>query len=201
MKTILIGTANLGKVTDFKPLFMNEGIAVKSLHDLEKVIDVEETGNTFEENAILKAEALSRYYGQVVIADDSGLAVEALGGKPGVYSARYAGIHKSDKDNIKKVLAEMEGIPYAQRKAAFVCVLALAAPEKETVIFKGTCNGYITEEPRGGNGFGYDPIFYVPEMDKTMAEMSTEEKNAISHRRKALDQLKQFWRQAENDYF
>lgn len=193
MKTILIGTANLGKVNDFKQLLEDEGVIVNSLHDFPEVIDVEETGETFEENAILKAETLSRHYNQVVIADDSGLEVEALNGRPGVYSARYAGEHKSDEDNLKKVLAEMEGIPYAERKAAFVCVLAMAIPGKKTAVFEGRCTGYITEKSKGENGFGYDPIFYVPEKEKTMGEMNTEEKNEISHRRKALDKLKRDW--------
>jgi len=193
VKTILIGTTNQGKVNDFKQLLEKEGMQVLSLRDLDDAIEVEETGTTFAENAILKAETLSRYYNQIVIADDSGLEIEALNGRPGVYSARYAGEHKSDEDNIKKVLAEMEGIPFQDRKAAFVCVLALAIPGKETKIFEGKCHGYIAEIPKGNNGFGYDPIFYVPEKEKTMAELSLEEKNELSHRKKALDKLKKYW--------
>lgn len=195
MKKILIGTTNEGKVNDFKQLLENEQIQVLSLRDLDNAIDVEETGTTFAENAILKAETLSRYYNQIVIADDSGLEIEALNGKPGVYSARYAGEHKSDEDNINKVLSEMEGIPFHNRKAAFVCVLALAVPGQETKIFEGKCEGYITEKPKGNNGFGYDPIFYVPEKEKTMAELSLEEKNELSHRRRAIDKLKEYWEQ------
>lgn len=193
MKTVLIGTANLGKVNDFKQLLKDEGVIVKSLHDFSDVIDVEETGETFEENAILKAETLSRHYNQIVIADDSGLEVEALNGRPGVYSARYAGENKSDEANFKKVLAELEGIPFNERKAAFVCVLAVAIPGKLTTVFEGKCTGYITEKPKGENGFGYDPIFFVPEKNKTMAEMTTEEKNERSHRKRALDKLKREW--------
>lgn len=195
MKKILIGTTNEGKVNDFKQLLENEQIQVLSLRDLDNAIDVEETGTTFAENAILKAETLSRYYNQIVIADDSGLEIEALNGKPGVYSARYAGEHKSDEDNINKVLSEMEGIPFHNRKAAFVCVLALAVPGQETKIFEGKCDGYITEKPKGNNGFGYDPIFYVPEKEKTMAELSLEEKNELSHRKRAIDKLKEYWEQ------
>lgn len=195
MKKILIGTTNEGKVNDFKQLLENEQIQVLSLRDLDNAIDVEETGTTFAENAILKAETLSRYYNQIVIADDSGLEIEALNGKPGVYSARYAGEHKSDEDNINKVLSEMEGIPFHNRKAAFVCVLALAVPGQETKIFEGKCEGYITEKPKGNNGFGYDPIFYVPEKEKTMAELSLEEKNELSHRKRAIDKLKEYWEQ------
>lgn len=193
MKTILIGTTNQGKVNDFKQLLEKEGIKVLSLRDLDDAIEVEETGTTFAENAILKAETFSRHYNQIVIADDSGLEIEALNGRPGVYSARYAGEHKSDEDNIKKVLSEMEGVPFHARKAAFVCVLALAIPGKETKIFEGKCHGYITEQPKGTNGFGYDPIFYVPEKGKTMAELSLEEKNELSHRKKAIDKLKKYW--------
>lgn len=195
MKKILIGTTNEGKVNDFKQLLENEQIQVLSLRDLDNAIDVEETGTTFAENAILKAETLSRYYNQIVIADDSGLEIEALNGKPGVYSARYAGEHKSDEDNINKVLSEMEGIPFHNRKAAFVCVLALAVPGQETKIFEGKCDGYITEKPKGNNGFGYDPIFYVLEKEKTMAELSLEEKNELSHRKRAIDKLKEYWEQ------
>lgn len=193
MKTILIGTANAGKVNDFVQLLGNEDIQILSLRDLDHPIEVEETGTTFAENAILKAETLSRHYNQIVIADDSGLEIEALNGRPGVYSARYAGEHKSDEDNIKKVLAEMEGIPFQKRKAAFVCVLALAIPGKETKIFEGKCHGFIADKPKGTNGFGYDPIFYVPEKGKTMAELSLEEKNELSHRKKAIDKLKKYW--------
>lgn len=195
MKKILIGTTNEGKVNDFKQLLENEQIQVLSLRDLDNAIDVEETGTTFAENAILKAETLSRYYNQIVIADDSGLEIEALNGKPGVYSARYAGEHKSDEDNINKVLSEMEGIPFHNRKAAFVCVLALAVPGQETKIFEGKCEGYITEKPKGNNGFGYDPIFYVPEKEKTMAELSLGGKNELSHRKRAIDKLKEYWEQ------
>jgi XTP/dITP diphosphohydrolase len=193
VKTVLIGTTNQGKVKDFKQLLETEGLQVISLRDLDDAIEVEETGTTFAENAILKAETLSRHYNKIVIADDSGLEIEALNGRPGVYSARYAGEHKSDEDNIKKVLAEMEGVPFHDRKAAFVCVLALAIPGKETKIFEGKCNGYITEQPKGTNGFGYDPIFYVPEKEKTMAELSLEEKNELSHRKKAIDKLIKYW--------
>lgn len=193
MNTVLIGTANLGKVNDFKQLLERDGVIVKSLHDFPELIEIEETGRTFAENAILKAETLSRLHNQIVIADDSGLEVEALNGRPGVYSARYAGEHKSDEDNVRKVLAEMEGIHNEKRKAAFVCILALAIPGKQTHIFEGKCKGYVTEEPKGDNGFGYDPIFFVPEKGKTMAEMSTAEKNELSHRRRALDKLKEYW--------
>ncbi len=193
IQNILIGTANKGKVNDFKQLFEQDGIRVKSLHDYPNAIDVEETGATFEENAILKAETLSRHYGEIVIADDSGLAIEALHGRPGVFSARYAGEHKNDEENLQKVLSELKGVPSVERKATFVCVLALAIPGKETVVFEGECTGFIAKEPKGENGFGYDPIFYIPNKEKTMAELSTEEKNEISHRRKALNKLQKYW--------
>lgn len=191
MKTIFIGTSNLGKVNDFKHILSAEGIEVKSLHDLNEEIEIEESGATFEENAKLKAETLCQMLNQIVIADDSGLEIKALQGKPGVYSARYAGEHKNDEDNIQKVLSEMKGIPFEKREAAFVCVLAVAIPGKETLVLEGRCNGYIAQEPKGEHGFGYDPIFYVPDKGKTMAEMSPDEKNEISHRRRALNKLKQ----------
>lgn len=194
MKTILIGTTNLGKLNDFKKLFEKEGITVKSLQDYPEVIDVEETGDTFQANAILKAEAFSRKYNEIVIADDSGLEIDSLNGRPGIYSARYAGEEKNDEENIQKVLKEMEGIPVEKRTATFVCALAVARPGKETIVFEGKCSGFITEEPKGSHGFGYDPIFYVPEKNKTMAELTTEEKNEISHRKRALDKLKSEWK-------
>ena len=142
-------------------------------------IDVEETGVTFEENAILKAETVANLLGKIVIADDSGLEIDALDGAPGVYSARYAGVEKSDEDNIDKVLKELlETVPEEERTARFRCVLAVAGPGIETETFSGSCEGVINPERQGTNGFGYDPIFYVPEKERTMAELSPEEKSA-----------------------
>jgi XTP/dITP diphosphohydrolase len=186
---VIIATKNQGKVKEFESLFSPKGVAVKSLLDFPEAIDVEETGITFQENAILKAEAIAKQFDKMVIADDSGLCIDALNGEPGVYSARYAGNEKNDEANIKKVLEKMQGIPLPERTAHFHCALAIAVPGHETMVVEGTCEGLITEEKQGTHGFGYDPIFYVPSLKKTMAQMEKEEKNKISHRANALKQL------------
>lgn len=189
MKKLLIATNNKGKAKDFESLFSPYGFEVQTLNDLEQDINVEETGVTFEENAILKAETVSNLLGIMVIADDSGLEIDKLQGAPGVYSARYAGEPKNDEANIDKVLSELQGEPDGERTARFRCVLAVAGPGRETVTFSGSCEGLILEERRGTNGFGYDPIFFVPEKGRAMAELSPEEKGQISHRGAALRQL------------
>ena len=189
MKEVLIATNNLGKAKDFETLFKPLGVKVLTLNDIKGDIDVEETGHTFEENAILKAETVATLLGKMVIADDSGLEIDALGGAPGVYSARYAGSAKSDEGNIDKVLTELRGTATKERTARFRCVLAIAAPGVKTKTFSGSCEGRITDERCGENGFGYDPIFLVPEQGRTMAELSPEEKSAISHRGAALAKL------------
>lgn len=189
MKTVIIATKNKGKAKEFESLFAAKGYEVKTLLDVQGSPDVEETGTTFEENAILKAEAISKLYDQVVIADDSGLIVDALDGRPGVYSARYAGEDKSDEANTSKVLRELEGVPTEKRTARFYCALAVASPNQDTVTVSGAMEGLITEQLVGENGFGYDPIFFVQEVAKTTAELSKEEKNKISHRAHALKAL------------
>ncbi|MEH7223045.1 XTP/dITP diphosphatase [Bacillus sp. JJ1566] len=189
MKEIMIATKNSGKVKEFKDLFARQGIEVKSLLDYPNIEDVEETGVTFAENAQIKADSIAKKLHIPVIADDSGLAIDYLDGRPGVYSARYAGEHKNDLDNLNKVLDELKGVPNEKRTARFHCALALAIPGEETEIVEGTCEGIIKEEPVGENGFGYDPIFFVPDKGKTMAELSKDEKNQISHRGNALKKL------------
>lgn len=191
MKQVLIATNNKGKAKDFEVLFKPFGVNVLTLNDLEQDIDVEETGTTFEENAILKAEAVSKLLGVMVIADDSGLEIDALNGAPGVYSARYAGSAKDDNDNINKVLTELQEVPEEERTARFRCVLAVAGPDRETITFSGSCEGRILTERRGTNGFGYDPIFYTPAKKRAMAELSPIEKGEISHRGAALSKLKE----------
>ena len=192
MKQVVIATKNKGKAKDFEALFNPLGYEVVTMFDVAPDMEIEETGTTFEENAILKAETLSKALGTLVIADDSGLAIDALGGEPGVYSARYAGDH-DDEANIVKVLEKLQGVADKDRTARFCCALAIAGPEIETYTVFGTCEGVILHEKRGTNGFGYDPIFFVPELGRTMAELSPEEKGAISHRgnaiRKLADQL------------
>ncbi|MBS2771631.1 XTP/dITP diphosphatase [Anoxybacillus rupiensis] len=193
MKQVIIATKNTGKAREFEALFNEKGMQVKTLLDFPNCPDVEETGDTFAENARLKAEAMAAYFQQMVIADDSGLSIDALDGRPGVYSARYAGEEKDDQANIAKVLKELKGVPFEQRTARFHCTLAIAIPGRPTAIVEGTCEGYIAEEPKGENGFGYDPIFYVPEKNKTMAELPKEVKNKISHRADALAKLNEKW--------
>jgi len=190
MKEIFIATNNKGKARDFEALFQPLGIEVKTLADLPEMIDVEETGVTFEENAILKAEEIAQRFNTFVIADDSGLEVDALNGEPGVYSARYAGEAKDDEANIDKVLTQLENVPTQKRTARFRCVLAVAAPGIETVTIDGSCEGLITTERIGTEGFGYDPIFYVPKYERTMAQMTAEEKGKISHRGQAIKKLR-----------
>ncbi|ADF41512.1 XTP/dITP diphosphatase [Priestia megaterium] len=189
MREIIIATKNAGKVKDFETLFSPKGFKVKSLLDFPEIEDVEETGVTFAENATLKAEAISSALNKPVIADDSGLAIDALNGEPGVYSARYAGENKDDNANIEKVLQKLNDVPFEKRTARFHCALAIAVPGKRTEIVEGTCEGHILEEKRGENGFGYDPIFFVEKWRCSMAELTKEQKNQISHRANALKRL------------
>ncbi|WP_153733478.1 XTP/dITP diphosphatase [Sporosarcina obsidiansis] len=191
MKEVLIATNNKGKAKDFETLFRPLGINVLTLQDIDGAIDVEETGTTFVENAVLKAENVAKMLNKVVIADDSGLEVDALNGEPGVYSARYAGEPSDDEANIDKLLGNLAQTPTEERQARFRCVLAVAGPAIETMTFSGSCEGIIASERLGSNGFGYDPVFYVPEKERTMAQLTAEEKNAISHRGAALIQLKE----------
>ncbi|WML45582.1 XTP/dITP diphosphatase [Neobacillus sp. PS3-40] len=189
MKEVIIATKNPGKAREFDHIFATRGIVVRTLLDYPEIVDIEETGQTFEENAILKAEAISKKLNKIVIGDDSGLIVDALDGRPGIYSARYAGEKKSDKANIEKVLIELNNIPIDKRTARFYCALAVASPGKKTITVSGTCEGRILDEQKGTNGFGYDPVFYVVEKELTMAELSSDEKNKISHRANALKKL------------
>ncbi|WP_042354870.1 XTP/dITP diphosphatase [Bacillus rubiinfantis] len=193
MKEIIIATKNRGKAKEFEQIFSPRGIAVRTLLDYPQLPEVEETGTTFEENAILKAETISADLKQPVIGDDSGLVIDALNGRPGIYSARYAGEPKDDEKNIDKVLAELKEVPEENRTARFYCALAVAIPGQETFTVSGTCEGQILEERKGSNGFGYDPIFFVPEKGIAMAELSSTEKNSISHRANALKKLEAKW--------
>lgn len=190
MKEIIIATKNIGKAKEFIDFFAVYDIHARSLLDLKSDIpDIEETGSTFEENAALKAEGISALLDTPVLADDSGLEVDALNGAPGIYSARYAGEAKDDALNIEKVLTNLNDVPFEKRKARFICVLALAQPGRKTTFYKGTCEGSISNEPRGENGFGYDPIFFPEGSSKTMAELTPVEKSEISHRKHAIMQL------------
>ena len=190
MKQVVIATKNKGKAKDFEALFQPLGFEVVTMFDVAPDMEIEETGTTFEENAVLKAETLAKALNMIVIADDSGLAVDALDGAPGVYSARYAGDH-DDEANIVKVLENLAGVPEEKRTARFMCALAIAGPEMDTTTVFGTCEGVILQEKRGTNGFGYDPIFFVPELGRAMAELTPEEKGSISHRGNAIRKLAQ----------
>ena len=189
MKNIIVATKNKGKAKDFEAIFHPYGFNVLTLHDVASDMEIEETGSTFEENAILKAEALAERLQMFVIADDSGLAIDALNGAPGVYSARYAGEDKSDEANIDKVLEELLEVEDKNRTARFCCALALAGPSMDTKTVFGTCEGTIAHFKKGMNGFGYDPIFFIPSLGKMMAELTPEEKGAISHRGNAIKKI------------
>ncbi|EGQ3549919.1 XTP/dITP diphosphatase [Staphylococcus pseudintermedius] len=188
MADIVIASSNQGKINDFKVIFSEDNVI--GINEMIEDFDVEETGTTFEENARLKSEAAAKLLNATVIADDSGLEVAALNGEPGVYSARYAGVQKSDEANIEKVLKGLEN--EENRAARFVCVISMTTATGETTTFKGTVEGEITLSQIGENGFGYDQIFLIPERQKTMAQLTAEEKSEISHRRKAIDQLKAY---------
>lgn len=199
MKKLIIASKNKGKIREFKQLFSKYGVEVISLFDFEKEPpDVEETGTTFYENARLKAEQIAEIVNMPVIADDSGLQIDALDGRPGVYSARYAGEPTDDIRNYEKVLNEMSHVPNEDRTARFICVLALAIPGEETLYKEGVCEGIITTEPKGMNGFGYDPIFIPNGFTKTMAQLEDNEKNNISHRYHALEQLESWLMKHQN---
>lgn len=190
MKQIIIATKNPGKAKEFKEFFRLRNIDARSLLDLEEELpDIAETGATFEENAALKAEGICRLIGKPVLADDSGLVIDALDGRPGIHSARYAGEEKSDQANMEKVLEELSNTEEKDRSARFVCVLALARPNEKTIFATGYCEGAIAQIPTGDNGFGYDPIFVPTGYQKTMAELESEEKNQISHRKHAIEKL------------
>ena len=193
MSKLLLATGNPGKVREFSRLLEGAPFPINTPADEGIDIYIEETGHTFEENARLKAIAYSTRSNSIVISDDSGLEVDALGGEPGTLSARYAGENASNDERIALVLSRLQGIPWEKRTARFRCVIAIALPSGEVQLCEGVCPGYIAFEPRGDAGFGYDPIFYLPELDKTLAELTIEEKNMVSHRskaaRKALEAL------------
>ncbi|PTX59352.1 XTP/dITP diphosphohydrolase [Melghirimyces profundicolus] len=187
---LIFATRNRHKVKELDAMFREAlGIRVKGLEGMENLPHIVEDRETFEGNAVKKAETIAGVLGRPVAADDSGLAVDALQGAPGVYSARYAGPDATDAENNRKLLMELEGLPEAERKAAFVCALALAVPGDETRVVRGECPGRIALRPRGENGFGYDPLFFLPERGCTMAELPPEVKNQISHRARATERL------------
>lgn len=190
-KTIIIATKNEGKAKEFIKLFKKYGYEVKTLLDFPDIPDVPETGSTFKENALQKATAISEQLNTIVLADDSGLEVDALNGRPGIYSARFAGEHGNDEKNNEKLINEMKEIPKEKRTANFHCSLVLVGPDKDPLHVVGEVNGYILDEPQGTHGFGYDPLFYLPKFNQSMAELTDEEKNEVSHRARAIEKLKE----------
>ncbi|MFQ3902386.1 XTP/dITP diphosphatase [Staphylococcus sp. 50Mo3-1] len=188
MEDIVIASNNKGKINDFKVIFPDYNVI--GITELIEDFDVEETGDIFEANAKLKSEAAAKALNKRVIADDSGLEVFALGGEPGIFSARYAGTEKDDNANIEKLLTNLGD--ETNRAAQFVCVISMSAPGEETVQFKGTVEGEITLSKIGEQGFGYDPIFYLDDKNKTMAQLTAEEKSEVSHRGKAIEKLQQY---------
>jgi XTP/dITP diphosphohydrolase len=186
-RPLVIATRNKGKIDEFQSLFSGLPIVIKSLNDFGPTPEPVEDGKTFEDNAYKKAHLTARVLGFPALADDSGLVVEALGGQPGVHSARYAGEGVGDEEKIRKLLKAMEGVK--DRRAAFECVIAIAVPRGPALIYEGRCEGEITRDPRGNSGFGYDPVFFYKPMGRTFAELSREEKNRVSHRGKAMATL------------
>ena len=186
--TLVIATRNKGKCAEIRELLEGYPVTIKDLTDFGPIPAVVEDGLSFDENAYKKASFTARVLGLPALADDSGLVVAALGGAPGVVSARYAGPGASDAERCRRVLAEMVG--KTDRRAAFECVISVAVPTGAALTYEGRCEGLITEEPAGENGFGYDPIFYYPPLKKTFAQLSREQKSRVSHRGKALAELR-----------
>ncbi len=187
---LVVATGNRGKLEEFRKILPDYEIV--SMREAGFSEEIEENGTTFEENALIKARTVMEATGKTAIADDSGLMVDALGGAPGIYSARYAGENATDADLVKKLLGEMQDVPKEERGAAFVSVIAYVTPDGEEKTFRGECRGYIDFAPKGDNGFGYDPVFMVPAYGKTFAELEMEEKNVISHRGRALEIFKTY---------
>ncbi|MFC1896998.1 RdgB/HAM1 family non-canonical purine NTP pyrophosphatase [Chloroflexota bacterium] len=189
MPKLLLATNNQAKVGEYRSLLQNLPYELVTLAEQGITTIVDEVGESLEENARLKATILATESRLLALADDSGLEVDALGGEPGRLSARYAGENASDKDRVNYLLSRLKGVPWEKRSALFRCVIAIATPNGEVEFYPGECRGFITFEPRGEQGFGYDPVFYLPELDKTMAELLLEIKSQVSHRGKAVREV------------
>ena len=189
---LVVATRNAGKLKEIRRLLESHGIRVRGLEEFPGVPDVVEDGQTFAENAIKKAEAVAQFTSLPCLADDSGLVVDALQGRPGVHSARFSGAEADDQSNNSKLLDEMAAVPEIQRQAAFCCVMALCMPGQSPRLFQGRVNGAILERQQGDGGFGYDPLFWLPGYNCTMAELPLDTKNQASHRGQALRQLVDF---------
>ncbi len=191
MVKVVLATRNRGKVSELQALLEDLDVQVIPVDEAGDIPDVIEDGNTFYENALKKAKEVSIASGLFAIADDSGLEVDALDGRPGVFSARYSGQDATDENNYLKLLQEMTDVPAERRSARFRCVMVACRPDGRCIYSEGACEGFITQRPRGSQGFGYDPVFRPVGQERTMAEMSREEKNRISHRAVALKALKE----------
>ncbi len=190
MKKVIFATKNKGKIKEIQAV-LGDSYQVVTMEEAGITDEVDETGTTFEENAKIKAEAVMKISGEVVLADDSGLEIDYLNGEPGIYSARYMGHDTSYDIKNNSLIERLKDVPDEKRTARFVCAVAAAIPGRETIVVRGTMEGIIGHEIKGENGFGYDPIFFLPQYGKTSAEISPEEKNKISHRGQALRAIKQ----------
>lgn len=191
MKRMIFATGNPGKMKEIKEIMADTGAEILSMKEAGIEADIVEDGKTFEENAVIKAKAIAAFTRDIVLADDSGLEVDYLNKEPGVYSARYLGEDTSYDIKNQAILDRLSGVPKEKRTARFVCAIAAAMPDGEVLVTRETIEGYIGEKPAGTNGFGYDPIFYVEEYGCSTAELSEEQKNAVSHRGKALRAMKE----------
>ena len=185
---LVIATKNKNKLKEFQYILKGLDVEIRSLNDFGPIPDIIEDGTTFEANAYKKAVQTAKYLGLPAIADDSGLVVNSLNGDPGVYSARYAGSNATDEANLQKLLLQLKGVE--DRSAYFQCVLSIAVPSGPALTYEGKCNGVIIEEKKGENGFGYDPVFFFEKLNRTFAELTMDEKNAVSHRGTALSEVK-----------
>lgn len=190
-KRIVFATGNAGKMKEIREILADLELEVVSMKEIGIDMPIEENGSTFEENALIKARAVSRQCGEIVLADDSGLEVDYLNGEPGIYSARYMGEDTPYSIKNAAIISRLEGIPDEERTARFVCAIAAVFPDGQEMVTSGEIQGRIDYEEKGNNGFGYDPIFYVPEFGKTTAELTDQEKNSISHRGRALRKMKE----------
>jgi XTP/dITP diphosphohydrolase len=188
----VLATKNPGKVREIAAMLQGIDVDVRSLSDYAPMLEIDEDGGTFLANALKKARIVAEQTGEAVLADDSGLEVEALGGAPGVHSARYAGEGATDESNIRKLLEEMRNVPPGERAAAFHCVLVFFRPDGSHATFNGTLKGVIADVPAGDGGFGYDPVFYLPGEGVTVAQLSPAVKNGISHRAEAMEKFKRY---------
>jgi XTP/dITP diphosphohydrolase len=187
---VIVATRNKGKLREFRDALKGLNLRIYGLSDFSDVPEVDEDGRSFTENALKKARFYSRYFGKLTLADDSGLEVDSLKRQPGVHSARYAGERASSQENNQKLLREMQGVPISKRGARFRCIIAVKSPAGREVLAEGSCRGRIGFKEKGRRGFGYDPLFILPRERRTMAELSLEAKNKISHRGKALRKIR-----------